>query len=537
MTGFKGEPGVQGVKGDKGDTGDTGAVGPQGPQGIQGATGPEGTPGLPGPTGVPGQPGPTGPAGPEGPAGPGIPTATNDDIGKFLKYESGGADWEGVTFNDLGNSHLLTPQVQDGLIISRMVYQKAITEAKIGDDAVTNRTVAADAIDTEQIKADAVTQAKIADDAVGTDQLQNYAVDTLNINTGAVETSTMADRAVTDPKIADGAVIERTIGAQAVSQGKIKNEAVTNQKIANLAVDARVIDNDAIREQHFDNSTDAKKRALMLGFGFPDPAASGANGKYLSSNGSLYALVDGPSASDIGIFQSEYNCNYVSTTLTDRVPQKIPITTRTVDSNHGLSLSNSIISVTKAGLYIVTYNFLSTQAGDILLLWRKNGTADIDGSDIRHYPPNGEVRSGLQHTFAVQLVNGDDLELRIVPQDIPTHANLVPAAPSSVTVTPNAEADNRDLSWVYPSGSHPVNAWQFQWTTVGATANWSKWEQVNHGAWRSYLLAIGNTQSVDVRVRGVNQYGAGKWRQQRQGRVILVFRRRRLSRWAVTVLS
>ena len=271
---------------------------------------------------------------------------------------------------------------------------------------------------------------------------------------------------------------------------------------------------DTLTQVHLDNNTDDKKRALQVGIGLPTPLGTGNNGKHLGSDGSNYVLVDPPSGNDVGLFQSEFTLNKVTTTLSDQTPQSVNITNRSVQSTHGLSLVSNQIRVTKSGLYLVSYDFLSTKAGDIQLFWKKNGISDIDGSVIRHYPPGGEVRSGMEHTFGIILANGDDLTCFIIAKDTPT--GTVPPAPDTFVInTTPTEPEDRELVWTYTS-STPVNAWQVQWT-LSARTSWNHWQQVNHGDWRRFLLTIPDNQSIDARVRGINQYGAGPWRQRRQG--------------------
>ena len=277
-----------------------------------------------------------------------------------------------------------------------------------------------------------------------------------------------------------------------IAATQIPNRIITGNMIGEDEVGAGNMRENAVDAATLDTTTEQKKAAFRTALGI---AASNA----------------------INIYQSQYNLNYTSTSLTSQTPQRVNIFSGTVDSSHGLSLSSGTISATKAGLYLVTYEFLSTQTGDLQLQMHK-GAAAIQGSIIRHYPPGGEGRTGMETTFAVEMASGNTLSLWITPKDIPALPTLAPSAPSTVVITQDS-TDNKkhSVDWTY--AGNPVNAWQLQWRVRIGTVwgDWNHWIQLNHSGWGSYPITLPGDGVLQVRVRGVNQYGAGPWRQQQEG--------------------
>lgn len=112
----------------------------------------------------------------------------------------------------------------------------AVTSTKIANAAVGNAAIANLAVATGQIQDAAITSAKIGSAAVGTAAIANLAVGTAQIADAAIVTAKIGNLAVTTALIADAAIVNAKIGSLAVATANIQDAAITNAKIDTLNV-------------------------------------------------------------------------------------------------------------------------------------------------------------------------------------------------------------------------------------------------------------------------------------------------------------
>lgn len=148
---------------------------------------------------------------------------------------------QSIVTNLLRDQAVTEAKIADYNVTTNKIKDQAITTSKINDMAVTTEKINDMAVTTPKLASEAVTNDKLARNAVSTIKIQDKAVTTEKINDQAVTNSRIANLAVSDTKLADGAVVTRAIRNEAVTESKIANGAVTEWKIADQAIHAHNI--------------------------------------------------------------------------------------------------------------------------------------------------------------------------------------------------------------------------------------------------------------------------------------------------------
>jgi hypothetical protein len=178
---------------------------------------------------------------------------------------NGNLAWNLVNGAGIANGAVGLTQIELQSIISSLIRDLAVTNAKLAPNSVTSdkiadgTVIAADiapgAIDTLELSNLAVTNSKLAVNAVATVNITDSAVTNSKLAVNAVTSTNISDSAITQSKISAGAVGLTEIELQSITTALIRDLAVTQPKIAAGAVGLTQLASEvfAAQHQHFTN--------------------------------------------------------------------------------------------------------------------------------------------------------------------------------------------------------------------------------------------------------------------------------------------
>lgn len=126
--------------------------------------------------------------------------------------------------------------IDNGIIVSKHIGDKAVVGTKIADGAIT----------TDKLVANAITGDKIAGNAVTSDKIKAGSVTAAQIATDAVTTDKIKSNSITADKVVANAITGEKIAGNTISGDKIQADAIDASKIKSGSIDASKINVDRL---------------------------------------------------------------------------------------------------------------------------------------------------------------------------------------------------------------------------------------------------------------------------------------------------
>jgi|GEM_PF-1158850 len=144
---------------------------------------------------------------------------------RYVKDESSGKSTKELLDEKVNKTDQLgTTQIADKSVTTEKVEEKAITNAKLGDQSVDGRVVREASLESKHFSNESVTTEKVARKSITKDKLADNAVDASQVVDGSIDNAKLSPDSVTTEKIKDGSVTNEKIADNTLGIGKLDPE-------------------------------------------------------------------------------------------------------------------------------------------------------------------------------------------------------------------------------------------------------------------------------------------------------------------------
>ena len=144
---------------------------------------------------------------------------------RYVKDESSGKSTKELLDEKANKTDQLgTTQIADKAVTTEKVEEKAITNAKLGDQSVDGRVVREASLESKHFSNESVTTEKVARKSITKDKLADNAVDASQVVDGSIDNAKLSPDSVTTEKIKDGSVTNEKIADNTLGIGKFDPE-------------------------------------------------------------------------------------------------------------------------------------------------------------------------------------------------------------------------------------------------------------------------------------------------------------------------